>query len=209
MSSLLIFGAGGHGKVVADTAKSSGYWSNIAFADDLYPEIDNVIGIPVVADFSQGKLMFKDYPNAIVAIGDNVRRFELVNELKSLGFKLATVIHPSAIIAESVEIADACVVFANSVLQTSARLGCATIVNTSASVDHDCNIGNAVHIAPGTHVGGDVSIGDFSLLGIGSSVLRGVTVGSHSVIGAGAAVIDDIDDNSIAVGVPATVIRKT
>jgi sugar O-acyltransferase (sialic acid O-acetyltransferase NeuD family) len=209
MSSLIIFGAGGHGKVVAETAKKSGTYSNIAFADDLYPNIKNVNGLPVIANFKDAKLLLKEFTEAIVAVGDSNLRFDLVNELLGLGFKLPSIIHPAAVVSESAVIADACVLFASVVIQASTQVGLASIVNTSASIDHDCVIGNAVHIAPGVHIGGDAVIGDYSLIGIGASVLRGTTIGSNTIIGAGAAVINDIDDSSTAVGVPARVIKKS
>ncbi len=209
MRSLLIFGAGGHGKVVAETARASGNWSDIAFVDDLYPELGVINKIPVLADFESAKYLREDFPSAVVAIGNNARRFELVQELQKTGFELPNIIHPAAIIAESAGIENACVVFANAVIQASAKVGIASIVNTSVSIDHDCEIGNAVHLSPGTHLGGDVHVGDLSFLGVGVAVIRGVVIGRNSIIGAGAAVINDIGDNATAVGVPARVIKNS
>ena len=208
MSSLIIFGAGGQGKVVAETARLTGEWSDIVFADDLYPQLDNVNDIPVLANFSNARQKRDQFPCAVVAMGNNSQRFQLVQSLQESGFDLPKIIHPAAIISASAKIESASVVCANAVIQSNATVGTASIINTSASVDHDCRIGDAVHLSPGTHLGGDVHIGNFSFLGVGVSVIRGVKIGSNCIIGAGAAVIGDINDDSTAVGVPAKLIKK-
>jgi len=209
LSSLLIFGAGGHGKVVAETAGIVGKWSEIVFADDRYPDLKEVNGIQVVADIKTAIITADRYPQAVVAIGDNHQRIRLVKELQKKGFELPVIIHPSAVIAGSAKIEKACVVFAHAVVQSSAVLGVAVIINTSSSVDHDCVIGDAVHLCPGTHLGGNVIIGNHTLLGVGVSVKHGVSIGSASIIGAGATVINDIGDDLTVVGVPAKALNET
>lgn len=53
-----------------------------------------------------------------------------------------------------------------------------------------------------------VIIGNNVEIGSNAVVLPGVTIGDNSTIGAGAVVINDIPANSVAVGVPAKVIKK-
>lgn len=208
MSSLLIFGAGGHGKVVAEAAAACDIWSDIVFADDLFPGLKQVNEIPVVADITDAKALQSSFTDAIVAVGDNKLRLSLTQELNKCGFNLPVIKHPSAIVAESASIGEGSVLMANSVVQSCAQLGQAVILNTSSSIDHDCEIGNGVHLSPGTHLGGDVRISDFAFLGVGVSVIRGVSIGSNSIIGSGSVVIENIDSDVIAAGVPARKIKS-
>jgi len=53
-----------------------------------------------------------------------------------------------------------------------------------------------------------VTIGDGSWLGHHVVVLPGVTIGRHVTVGAGSVVTDDLDDFTVAVGVPARVVRR-
>ena len=203
MSSLLVFGAGGHGKVVAETAKSSGEWNRIAFVDDKYPGLDEVAGFAVIGSIEDGMDMKDSFSSAIVAIGDNSLRVRLAEELFSGGFNVPVILHPTAVVAETASIGRGSVVLANSVVQSNASLGRSVILNTLSSIDHDCQIGNGVHLSPGTHLGGDVRIGDNTFLGVGVSVIRGIEIGGNTVIGGGAVVVKNIEPNIVAFGVPA------
>lgn len=203
MKSLLIFGAGGHGKVVAETALQAGNWKQIAFADDRYPSLDANPGCPVVANLNDARRMSSSYPDAVVAFGDNDERLALSRELTETGFSLPPVIHPRATVAATAVIAGGVVVFANSVIQPYSTIGFAAIVNTAASVDHDCTISEGVHIGPGARLAGGISIGACSWVGIGSSVIQNLRIGHHVTIGAGSCVIDDVEDYSVIMGVPA------
>lgn len=203
MSSLLIFGAGGHGKVVAESARLSGLWHEVDFVDDRFPGLSKIGEYRVIANFSDGMKLSQSYQDAIVAIGDNRNRLILTKQLKDAGFNLAKVIHPEAIIAKSASIGKGAVILAGSVLQADSKLGMAVIVNTAVSVDHDCIIADGVHLSPGTHLGGSVTVGECSWLGIGTVVINDIYIGHDTVIGAGAAVTQAIPDNSMAVGVPA------
>ncbi len=91
--------------------------------------------------------------------------------------------------------------------RSMARIGSHCIVNTLASIDHDCIIEDYVHLSPGVHLAGDCRIGSHAHIGIGASVLPGCSIGPKSVIGGGAAVTCDIPGDSVAVGIPAKVVK--
>ncbi|MEH6627088.1 MAG: acetyltransferase [Motiliproteus sp.] len=203
---LLILGAGGHGHVVADAAVASNRWSSVAFLDDRFPELKRAAQWAVVDVIGNAKKWKHEYPQAVVAVGDNETRLQLSLQLELLGFDLVSVIHPSAAISTSSNIAKGSVMLANSVVNIGGSLGKASIVNTGAIVDHDCVIGEAVHISPGCNLAGAVSVGNNSWLGIGSSYLPGIVIGKYCTIGAGAVVLTDIPDNCTAVGIPAKII---
>lgn len=208
MSSLLIIGAGGHGKVVAATARAVNGWREIAFADDAYPQLESLDDYPVVADFSSARSLGSAYPDVIVALGDNRLRSDLTAEFREAGFNPVTLVHPAAVVAESARIEMGSVVFAQAVVQPGARVGRAVIVNTAATVDHDCIIGNGVHLSPGVHLGGEVRVGDYSWLGVGAVTVNRVSIGQDVTVGAGSCVIGDLSDKVTAVGVPARPVRQ-
>ena len=194
MTKLLIIGAGGHGKVVADTAEASGY-SDIAFLDQLWPEHTKngrwkVVGKPALLDVK----MF-------CAVGYNDIRARIFEEYHLNSSPV--LIHPSAIISPTVKMGPGTLVVAGSVVNADTSIGRGAILNTACSVDHDCRIGDFVHISPGAHLGGDVRVGDGTWIGIGAVVREDVRIGKNVMVAAGAAVVDDIADGVRVGGVPA------
>jgi len=208
MNQLLILGAGGHGKVLAETAEAQGLWQHIALLDDRHGLLDGTLRWSVLASIDQARCFVSEYSHATVAVGDSRRRLEWLDLLVGLGFCIPTLIHPAAWVSPSASLAEGCVVMANASVQADASLGRGSIVNTGASVDHDCSIGDGVHVCPGVSLGGEVIVGHGSWLGIGCSVIQGVHLGSHVTVGAGAAVISDIEDAMTVVGVPARDISR-
>ena len=197
---LWILGAGGHGRVVADAARSQGGWSEILFFDDS-PRGDLVDGVRVAggsaAYFEPGEAA------RIVAIGDNRRREVMTTRCIAEGLMLASVVHGRASVSPASIIGPGSFVAAMGVVGPGARLGLACIVNTSASVDHDCILGDAVHVSPGAHLGGNVVVGHRSWVGIGAAIRQGEVIGVDAMVAAGAVVVSAVADNTQVAGVPA------
>jgi len=206
MNQLLILGAGGHGKVMADAAEASGAWQQIAFLDDRHAVLDGTFRWPVLAGIQEAQRFASEYVDAIVAVGDTEMRLAWLEMLAAQGFCLPSLIHPAAWVSPWASLQDGCVVMANATVQIDAELGRGCIVNTAASIDHDCILGDGVHVCPGVSLGGDVHVGGGSWLGIGCSVIQGVRIGEHVTVAAGAAVINDIADGLTVAGVPARAI---
>lgn len=199
MKQIYIYGASGHGKVVADIAKAVGY-TVVAFVDDDESK-DEFCALPCIRADKMQKL-----PVAL-GIGSNKARYTVFEKLKKGSFETPALIHPSAVISPSARIAEAAVVMPNGVVNADASIGIGCIVNTAAVVEHDCSIGDFVHISPNAALAGGVTVGEMSHIGIGANVIQLVSIGKGCIIGAGAAVISDISDNTTAVGVPAKVIK--
>ncbi|MDH5394510.1 MAG: acetyltransferase [Gammaproteobacteria bacterium] len=202
MKRLAILGASGHGKVVAECAQAAG-WNEIVFYDDAWPEcklngIWNVVGNTDTL-FNE----ISDYDGVIVGIGNNIARLEKQNELSNKGALLVSVIHPSAVISQSVSMGLGSVVMPMAVINIDSELGRCCIINTAATIDHDCRLGDGVHVSPGANIAGGVVVGNCSWIGIGASVRQLVTIGDSAVIGAGATVVTDIDAHRTVVGIPA------
>ena len=201
--SLLILGAGGHGKVVADAALRQGRWERVAFLDDACPAIDTAVGLAVLGKTGMAERLLPDYADAAVAIGNSSLRLEWLERLEDLGFHLPVIQHPDATVSPHARVQEGSVIFAQAVVNPDARLGRGCIVNTAASVDHDCILGAGVHVAPGAHIAGGVQIGQGAWIGIGACVREYVVIGRHVMVGAGAAVISDVPDHNTVAGVPA------
>lgn len=199
---LAIYGAGGHGKVIADTAELLG-WRYIVFYDENHQENKMCGPWQTKGSFVELCENIDTYDGVIVAIGNNKIRWDKYTYLKRIEAPLVSIIHPQSTVSKYADIGLGTVIFAEAVVNAFTRIGEASIINTSASVDHDCKIGNAVHICPGTHLAGNVSVGDFSWIGIGSSVIQGINIAHDVYLGASSAVVKDIEQSGKYFGVPA------
>jgi sugar O-acyltransferase (sialic acid O-acetyltransferase NeuD family) len=198
---LIILGAGGHGKVVADIAIKMNRWKNIVFFDDK-ADVQITMGLEVLGNRSD-LLKHKDVADFFVAIGNNATREMTQEDLMKEGLSLATLIHPNAILGTNVEIGMGTAVMAGVVINTSTHIGKGCIINTSSSLDHDNVIEDFAHISPGVMCAGTIKIGRRSWLGIGSVVSNNINICSGCIIGAGAVVVSDISESGTYVGVPA------
>ena len=203
MKTLAIIGASGHGKVVAEIAELSG-WEEIVLFDDDVCLAGQEIGVWQVQGTTEELIVNADrFSAAIVAIGSNEVRLQKSNFLLSQGFKLETLIHPSATLSKYADIKAGTVVMAGAVINPFTSVGMSSIINTSCSIDHDCVLGEGVHVSPGANVAGGVEVGDLSWLGIGSVVKHGLKIGNSVIVGAGAVVVNNVPDNHVVKGIPA------
>lgn len=198
---LIIIGASGHGKVVADIAIKMNKWQSIAFLDD-DESIKTSMGLEVIGKTADA-FIYKNEADFFVAIGSNTTREKIQEKLIEQGLNVASLIHPSAVIGTDVEIGIGVAVMAGVVINSSTRIGKGCIINTSASLDHDNVIEDYVHISPGVRTAGTVSISKGTWLGIGSVVSNNVNICSGCKVGAGAVVVKDITEPGTYVGVPA------
>lgn len=203
---LAIIGGGGHGKIAADIAEQLGWTVHIF--DAAYPKVTQCGKWVVVETEDELASLTNDYDAAFVAIGNNRIRFQKQKEFKSLGFSVATLISPQAVVNDGVIFGEGALVVANACINIDTRIGEGVIVNTGANIDHDCQIGDFAHISPGVNLGGDVSVGVNTWVGIGATVIQQVRIDSNVIIGAGAIVINNIPSNVTAVGCPARIIHN-
>lgn len=200
---LIIIGASGHGKVVADIAIKMNKWQSFAFLDD-DESIKTSMGLEVIGKTADA-FTYKDEADFFVAIGSNITRGKIQEKLIEQGLNVVSLIHPSAIIGTDVEIGIGTAVMAGVVINSSSRIGKGCIINTSSSLDHDNMIEDYAHISPGVRTAGSVSIGKGTWLGIGSVVSNNVSICSGCKVGAGAVVVKDITEPGTYVGIP---VRK-
>ncbi|MBQ3461187.1 MAG: acetyltransferase [Solobacterium sp.] len=200
MKKLIIIGASGHGKVVADIAVLNGY-KDIVF-------LDNSLSVTECAGYSvlgPDTLISELDGDVVIAVGNAETRKRLMNRNSERSFP--PLIHPSAVVAEGAEVGAGSVVMAGAVINPGAQIGEGCIINTSSSVDHDCIVGNYVHISVGAHLSGTVIVCEGTWIGAGATVSNNINICGGCMVGAGAVVIKDIDEPGTYVGVPARKIK--
>lgn len=197
---IVIIGASGHGKVIADIAKLNGY-KEIIFLDDDITKTKNgkydVVGTGKDID------TYLDQYDYFVAIGNNDIRKKITEKLEDKKIIQPVLIHPAATVDETAKISSGTVVMANAVINADVYIKKGCIINTASSVDHDCKIEDYVHLSPGVHIAGTVSIGERTWIGAGSTVINNISIADKCVIGAGSVVIKNIMKSGIYVGSPA------
>jgi sugar O-acyltransferase (sialic acid O-acetyltransferase NeuD family) len=201
---IFVYGAGGHGKVVADILLA-GICDVTGFIDDDETLAGStVMGLPVLGGENQLRTA-ADGGNVGIAlgVGDNQMRQKLFARCQSWRVEVIDAIHPSAAVSKSSNLKQGTVVMAGAVINPCALIGLGVIINSGAVIEHDVVVGDFAHVSPNAVMGGESELGPFSHLGLGAVVLPRVAVGSRSVIGAGAVVTHNLPDNIVAVGVPA------
>ena len=204
---LVIIGAGGHGRVVADCAESIAIYHEIIFLDDCFSTRKNNSHWPIVGPIAHWT-KYTDNADFIVAIGSNTLRESLLKKLFATNCCIATLIHPTAFISTKSIIARGVVIFANAVVNVGASIDEGCIINTAATIDHDCHIQAYCHISPGVNIAGGVEVGTRSWLGIGSSVVEYITIAENTQSGAGAVITHSTQSNTLYLGVPAQPSRS-
>ncbi len=199
-SSIVIVGAGGHGRVVADAARLCGY-KQVLFLDDA--EKCDVELSGKTSDY----LKFLNECDFFVAIGNNKVREKITNNMLNSGADIVSIVHPSAVIGSSVIIGKGSFVAPGAVINTGATIGNGAIINTCCSIDHDCKVDPFCHISVGSRIAGTVMIGKGCFVGAGATVINNITICENCTIGAGAVVVKDIEVSGTYVGVPALKIK--
>jgi sugar O-acyltransferase (sialic acid O-acetyltransferase NeuD family) len=201
---VIVIGGGGHAKVLL-SALLLRHRTVIGFVD-LNLELPPLLGARHLGNDSA----VLDHPPASVQLANGVgsiscttNRRNVYDWLVQKQYCFATVIHPAAVVAPEVQIADGVQVFAGAVVQAGCRLGANVVVNTGARVDHDCVIDSHAHVAPGVTICGGVHVGSGANIGAGATVIQGIRIGAGSLVGAGALVIRDVPQGAKVVGVPA------
>ena len=207
---VVIYGAGDHAKAVLATIEAEGKYQAIGLIDDDESRHGvAVYGHQVLGGREQlTTLRKRGVSRAIVAVGDNLKRAQLVRLLGKSGFKLARAIHPTATILRGSRIGRGAMIFGNVWVGADAVIGENVIVSVGGVVGHDCVVGSCAQLCPMVSMGGHVVVGDYSFIGMGTVMLPGVTVGRQVVVGANTTVINDFPDGVTVVGMPARIVKQ-
>lgn len=209
---MLIAGAKGFAKELLQHFHNQNKIKDLYFFDNISTDIPDLLfnKFPVIRTFDEAKDLFhKVDDHFTLGVGNPKVRYSLSQQLSKCGGKLIS------IIVQSVEIGSYGVIIGNGVnimsgtiITNDIEIGDGTLINLNCTIGHDSIIGKYCELSPGVHISGHVRIGDFTSIGTGAVIIPGVSVGKNCIIGAGSVVTKDIPDNSIAVGVPAKVIKE-
>ncbi|MEZ4854425.1 acetyltransferase [Flavobacterium sp.] len=197
---MYLFGASGHGKVIADIVLSQQIDIIEAFIDD-NPKVTQVLNIPVI---HTNQIISFDDLKIIISIGDNAIRKKISSQINT---NYGIAIHPKASVSSFSFIDEGTVVMANAVINAATQIGKHAIINSGAVVEHDCILSDFVHVSPNASLAGHVTVEEGAHIGIGASVIPGIKIGKWSIIGAGAVVLNDVPDYAVVVGNPAKIIK--
>lgn len=200
---IVIFGAGGHAKVVIDAIEMEGRYEIAFLADaDIALVGTTLQGYPVHSERDGFAAQAQGVTHAFVAIGHNAIRQRIAVAATNCGFVLPGIVHPAATVARSALFGAGTLIMPGSVINADARIGANVIINTGAIIEHDCHVGDNAHIAPRATLCGGVQIGAGTLIGAGAVILPGVCVGAGATVGAGALVLSDVSDGAKTYGAP-------
>lgn len=197
---MLIYGAGGHSKVVRSILSACGAYVKAIF-DNNWQSI-KLQDCQVVREYTP---MFMPGEELIIAIGNNHDRRRVAGKVHHAFGKA---IHPTAIVDPTVCIGRGVVIVHRAIVQADCRIGNHVIINTGAIVDHESMLDDFVHVGPGATLCGGVRVGKCTLVGAGTVILPGVCIGRECSIGAGSVVLRDVPDCATVVGNPARIIHK-
>lgn len=213
-SRLILIGAGGHARVLADALHLLGRAEGAVVLDaqaDLHGTA--LLGLPIVGgDELLASLRGEGFGEFLVAIG-GIRGFGLRRRLfdraVQLGLRAAVLRHPASVVAGSAVLGAGCQVLASAVVNACAEIGENVILNTGSIVEHDCWVGADSHIAPRACLAGGVRIGRQVHIGVGATICENLQIGDRAIVGAGAVVIRDVPPEAVVAGVPAKAIRRS
>ncbi len=206
---VIVIGAGGHARVVADALLAAGR-TVLGFTDrDATLHGKRILGLQVLGDDTL--LAQHDRQGIELALGlgtvgasqDTLQRRSLQLNLQNLGWRMASIRHPSAVVSVFAQVQPGAQLLAACVVQAGARVGEGCIVNTTAVVEHDTTLGAYSHLAPRALLCGNVTVGACSHIGAAAVVRQGLTLGEQTVVAAGAVVVHNCEGHMLLLGVPA------
>ncbi len=197
--SLVILGAGGHARVVADAARSDPTaWDSVELVD---ADGDAALLTRL------RELPGDERPALVLGFGATPAGRRAAVEWFGDTARWASIVHATASVSPSAVIEPGAVVLARAVVNAGATVGRHAIVNSGAIVEHDSVVGAFAHLAPGAVLGGGAAVGDRATIGMGALIRDHRTVGEDAVVGMGAVVVRDVPLGRTVVGNPAGPLR--
>ena len=210
-SRVVVWGAGGHGKVIVDALLASESCDVVGILDDDPAKAGTrLLGIAVLHSPGglRSLLNILDFDGVAIGIGDNYVRDKKFRESGLCGLAPMNVIHPNAHLSRFVELGVGVTILAGAVINPGTMIEDNVCVNTAASIDHDNHLEKGCHVFPNATLTGGVRIGEFAYVGSGAVVAPNLIIHKYSQVGAGAIVLKDVPEGVVVAGSPATEIGK-
>ena len=208
---IVILGAGGHAREVLDLVEAINQqkpqFDTLGFiVEPGYEQPGTIINEkPVLGHFDwlEGRT---DEVRAVCGVGFSAPRFRIVQKAEAIGVEFVNLVHPRASLTRWMTMGRGVIITAGCILTNQIKIGDHVHINRMSNVGHDNTLEDFVTVSPGVNLSGNVTLRQGCFIGTGASIIEGKTVGAWARVGAGAAVIDDLPDNTTAVGVPAEVV---
>ncbi|MFN3741839.1 MAG: acetyltransferase [Anaerolineales bacterium] len=198
---IVMYGGGGHGKILIDLLRALGRYALIGIVDDGRSSGELVMGVPILGNGqtlaeirARGVTLAT---NAVGGIGKPDVRIAIFDRLRETGFECPALIHPWALVEPSASIADGAQILARAYIGSEVQIGFGALINVGAIVSHECRIGNYVNISPGAMLAGNVEVGEAAQIGMGVTINLGIKIGARARIGNGATVKADVPEGGI------------
>lgn len=207
---MIIIGAKGLAKEVLEVMYLQNQLKDLYFYDDLSIDGPDLLfnRFPVIRTLEEAEKIFTWDPSFILGLGNPFLRHKLYLKFIGKGGKICSAISPDATIGHfDTVIEEGSVILMKAVITNNVHIGKGVLINPNCTISHDSIVEEFVEISPGVQITGNVHIGSFSQIGTNATILPKITIGKNCIIGAEALVTKDLPDNSLAVGVPAKVIR--
>lgn len=200
---VLVFGAGAHGRIVADILMRAGSES-VAFVDDT-PSLQGCVvnGVPIAGTSADLSNIAQDASGIVIALGNPVARLAVARRIDASGWMFVNAIHPNSIVASTVELGTGNMISAGAIINANARIRHHVIVNTAAVVEHDAVIEDGATICPCACVGSRSIVDEGAFIGSAAVILPRVRVGCGAIVAAGSIVTKDVPGRSMVMGIPA------
>jgi sugar O-acyltransferase (sialic acid O-acetyltransferase NeuD family) len=210
MTSIVIYGAGGHGREILEVIEAINAerqrFELLGFIDDGPMSSGAMVsGLPVLG--GRDWLSRRPAPAVVVAIGHPGRRSAAADWLGAHGLVAPPIVHPMVYVSPTATLGEGVVVMRGSSVSVDVEIGPFANLNQMCIIGHDCRLGRCATLAGAVSLAGNVRIDEGAELGIGAMAIPGARVGAWATVGAGGVVVSDIPPNAVAVGVPAKVVR--
>lgn len=203
---IVIIGAGGFGREVYSILQETHY-NVLGYIDSCKREESHLAPILGPDEYLE-KLKEQGLRNLVIAIGNSNLREEIFHKVKSQGFHLPTIIHPTACIAEDTVIKEGSVIYPMAVIMSGCCIGECSLVNSGSTLGHDVKVGHFSNINPGAHIAGHVTLGAHCYVGLAANIIENLNIAQGSTVAAGATVISNVPAKVLVAGVPATIKKE-
>jgi sugar O-acyltransferase (sialic acid O-acetyltransferase NeuD family) len=217
---LVIVGAGGYGSVAASVADDinalaskhdqEAPWDVVGYADSDATKIGRRhAGRAVLGTIEE---MGRDFHGRDIwffcAIGENDVRAKIVRIAEEFGWKPATLVHPTTVLASNVEIGAGSYIGPVSVISVNTKIGAHVVVDMHVSIGHDAVLNDFCAVFPGARISGCCCLEKYALVGSNATLLPGTRVGERAVVGASSLAHGLVEPDTTILGVPGRVVHR-
>jgi sugar O-acyltransferase (sialic acid O-acetyltransferase NeuD family) len=213
---ILILGGHGNGAVIASAIadandRGDDEWIVAGYLNDRMEPGEDIHGHPVLGKTGEiGEYVRKGYYaiNTILRIDGQQERIDMFESFALPDKSLATVVHPTAYVAPTVELGPGVVIMPKVTVSPGVVFGKGCLIMVAATIGHDSRLGKYCHVAAQACVGARVKLGDGVHIGMNATVGENITIGTNAALGMGAVLTKDVGHGEVWVGNPAKFLRK-